>query len=90
MLQHRDIDIRLRPLYRFVLSNERDNVQYALRNRYENALVERFINKSPVPVVITSSDTVRLSDPDKVTDRIFSLPDGSGTEFLKRVPHGPG
>lgn len=85
MLQHRDIDIRLRPLYRFVLSNERDNVQYALRNRYENALVDRFINKSPVPVVITSSDTVRLSDPDKVTDRIFSLPDGSGTEFLKAL-----
>ncbi|MDD6254295.1 MAG: tetratricopeptide repeat protein [Bacteroidales bacterium] len=85
MLQHRDIDIRLRPLYRFVLSDTRDNVQYALKYRYENLLIDRFISNSAVPVAITSSDTVRVKNLDKTMSRIFSLPSGSGSEFLKAL-----
>ena len=42
LLQHRDIDIRLRPLYKFVLTGVKDNANYALSRRYENPLVERF------------------------------------------------
>ena len=54
LLQHRDVDIRLKPLYRFILSSERDDVTYALRNRYENALLDRFIADTPVPMRISN------------------------------------
>lgn len=57
LLQHRDIDIRLRPLYRFALKSEKDNV-YALQNRYEHSLVDRFIGDSPVPVTVSNSDSL--------------------------------
>ena len=48
LLQHRDIDIRLRPFYKFVLTGEKDNTSYALNRRYENPLVTRFGNSVPV------------------------------------------
>ena len=56
LLQHRDVDIRLKPLYKFTLSAERDNITYALRNRYENALLDKFINESPVPMRISNEE----------------------------------
>ena len=56
LLQHRDVDIRLKPLYRFSLSAERDNVNYALRNRYENVLLDRFMDESPVPMRISNQE----------------------------------
>ena len=56
LLQHRDIDIRLKPLYKFVLTATRENTSYALQHRYENALMDKFINDSPVPMAITNED----------------------------------
>ena len=85
MLQHRDIDVKLRPLYRFVLADNRDDVNYALKFRYENALLDRMLANSPVPVVITSSDTLRLKFPDRTADRIHSLGDNAEAEFLKAL-----
>ena len=58
LLQHRDIDVRLRPLYRFVLAERKADVQYALEHRYENPLVSKFISEAPVGMELTSSDTV--------------------------------
>ena len=43
MLQHRDVDINLKPLYRFVLTDQADNTNYALAHRYENRLLDRFL-----------------------------------------------
>ncbi len=84
MLQHRDVDIKLRPLYRFRLSDYRDNVQYALRNRYENALIDKFERESIVPVVISNSDTVKFSG--SGNDAVWSLPkDNAEGEFLKAL-----
>lgn len=57
LLQHRDIDIQLRPLYRFVLVKERENRSVALSKQYENALIDRFIDASPAPMSIRSSQT---------------------------------
>lgn len=57
LLQHRDIDIRLRPLYRFVLTGARNDVNYALERSYENPLVSRFETELPVGVEIRSSDS---------------------------------
>lgn len=58
LLQHRDIDIRLKPLYKFRLAAQRDNQMYALKNKYENPLMERFISDSHVPVIITNQDSI--------------------------------
>lgn len=86
MLQHRDVDIKLRPLYRFRLADERDNVQYALRNRYENLLIDKFERDAAVPVVITNSDTVKFSGSDKYMQTIYSIPAGDAAgEFLKAL-----
>ena len=56
LLQHRDIDVRLRPLYRFVLTGERDDVNYALSGRYENLLISKFESELPVAVSVLNSD----------------------------------
>lgn len=86
MLQHRDVDIKLRPLFRFVLSDKRDNVQYALKNRYENPLIDKFLNGMAVPVVITNSDTVRISGTDKFMQEIYSGGGEKGVaEFQKAL-----
>ena len=48
LLQHRDIDIRLRPLYRFVITGQKDYTRYALARAYENSLIDRFESLMPV------------------------------------------
>ncbi len=58
LLQHRDIDIRLRPLYRFRLTGRKDDVSYALSHRFEHVLIDKFARESQVPVVISNSDTL--------------------------------
>ena len=52
LLQNRDIDVRLRPLYKFVLTGEKDNVNYALSRGFENPLVARLEAQLPVGVKI--------------------------------------
>lgn len=84
MLQHRDVDIKLRPLYRYVLSDERNNVQYALKYRYENVLMYKFENEAVVPVVLTNADTVRFSGGEEWLARIYSVTGDDG-EFLKAL-----
>lgn len=58
LLQHRDIDIRLRPLYKFSLAGERENRSVALSRRYENALIDRFIEAAPTPVTLGNTESV--------------------------------
>ena len=62
LLQHRDIDIRLRPLYRFVLTGTRDDTSYALDRGYENALVARFERALPVGVAMRNDDMAVAAD----------------------------
>ncbi len=57
LLQHRDIDVRLRPLYKFSLAAEKENRSVALSRRYENALVDRFIDAAPVPVTLGNTES---------------------------------
>jgi len=56
LLQHRDIDIRLRPLYKFVLKEKQAVKEYALSRRYENPLVDRFEASLPVGLEMTNKD----------------------------------
>ena len=58
LLQHRDIDIRLKPLYKFRLAARRENASYALQSRFENPLLTRFIADSAVPVIISNTDSI--------------------------------
>ena len=48
LLQHRDIDIKLRPMYRFVLTGQKDDTMYALSHGYENPLIMRMKRSLPV------------------------------------------
>lgn len=57
LLQHRDVDIQLQPLYRFSLIAEKENRSVALSRSYENALIDRFIDASPVPMTISNKET---------------------------------
>jgi hypothetical protein len=61
LLQNRDINVRLRDLYKFSLSNSRDDVNYALNRGYENPLLMKFLSDMPVPVVVANSSQM-LSD----------------------------
>jgi tetratricopeptide (TPR) repeat protein len=61
LLQHRDIDIKLRPLYRFVLTGKKDDRMYALSNGYENPLILRMKRDVPVGVDVRN-DNVTLDD----------------------------
>ena len=61
LLQHRDIDIKLRPMYRFVLTGQKDDTMYALSQKYENPLIAHIMKKLPVGVEIRN-DNVTLSD----------------------------
>ena len=56
LLQHRDIDIKLRPLYRFVLTRVKDDTNYALARGYENSLIARFEKSLPVGVSVRNAD----------------------------------
>ena len=58
LLQHRDIDIRLRPLYRFRLAPEKENRNVALSRQYENALIDRFIDAAPTPITLGNTESV--------------------------------
>ena len=63
LLQHRDIDIRLRSLYKFVLTGNKDNTVYALDRGYENPLIARFENQLPVGVkILNVSEALSVSE----------------------------
>ena len=62
LLQNRDVNIRLKPLYKFSLSSKPENQILALSHRYENPLIDKFIADSPIPLVVSNSDS--LSAPD--------------------------
>ena len=63
LLQHRDIDIRLKALYKFKIAGNDEDGIVLLRRDYENPLVERFIASVPIPVTVTNEDlqAVRLN-----------------------------
>ena len=57
MLRHRDVDINLKPLYHFVLSERSDNTAYALEHRYENRLLDSFTATAPLPLTVSQEST---------------------------------
>ncbi len=70
LLQHRDIDIRLRPLYKFVLTGEKDNTNYALSRGYENPLVGKFEASLPAGTGISNSEEALTASELAAVERI--------------------
>ena len=54
LLQNRDIDVKLRPLYKFVITGYKDVTNYALSHGYENPLVARLEGLMPVGVGVVN------------------------------------
>ena len=86
LLQHRDIDIRLRPLYKFHLAAQREDRKLALSRRYENALIDHFIDAVPVPVVVSNSDSLATL---KLVRSLGSVLSGDGSAGAGTVKLSP-
>lgn len=56
LLQHRDVDIRLKPMYRFQITDDGALASNILDHRYENPLVDRFTHSSLLNVRIGNDD----------------------------------
>ena len=54
LLQHRDVDIRLKPLFKFNTA-EPEKVMMALERKYENDKVEKFVASVELPVELNAS-----------------------------------
>lgn len=54
LLQYRDVDIRLKPLYKFMVTPVRDELAVLSRS-YESQVLESFVSRIPVPVKLSSS-----------------------------------
>ena len=87
LLQHRDIDIRLRPLYKFVLAPLKDRTEYALQRKFEHPLIDRFEGDSPVDIAIGSNDTLWTPSARELYEgRIYGDTSGSAlNDFLKAL-----
>lgn len=92
LLQHRDIDIRLKPLYKFTLDPSRDEVNYALEKKYENRLIDRFISTLPVGVSVGNAEPAITSKQQEEMDRTLRS-DASGSArimFLRSMEESSG
>ncbi len=86
LLQHRDIDIRLRPLYKFVLAGSRDDTNYALSRGYENPLIGMFESSLSVGAEISNSEKA-LTDKERaaVEKAAYDGPASAETMFLRAL-----
>ncbi len=65
LLQHRDVDVKLRPLYKIAIAKAVAGM-VALQNKYENPVVDRFIATSATPVEISNASVEASASPDAV------------------------
>ena len=88
LLQYRDIDIRLRPLYRFVLTGNKDLTNYALSRNYENPLVRAFEEEIPVGVeIINDAHSPREGALDTLEAYAWTTDTPSAKENFLRALH---
>ena len=87
LLQHRDIDIKLRPLYRFVLTGAKDDTMYALSQKYENPLVYRFKKALPVGVDVRNDNVVTSENLAEIEAAAWATAAPSSEEYFMRALH---
>ena len=85
LLQHRDIDIRLKPLYKFRIAGTGDEIALALNRDFEHPLIERFLDAVPIPVTVTNEElqAVRLG---RSLSSILAGDSSSGPGQVKLTP----
>ena len=59
LLQHRDVDIRLKPLYKFRLAGKDEGANMALSRRFDNPLIDHFESSVPVGIIVSNSDSLK-------------------------------
>jgi len=57
ILQSRDVNIKLKKLYKFQLTRERPELNLAMSKRYKNVLLDRFLTETPSPVILSSDES---------------------------------
>lgn len=85
MLQHRDIDIRLRPMYRYVLAGEKVVDGEMLTRRYENPLLDRFAASSPADIEMANRESELSSAQLASLDAVIYAQQGGRSSFLRSV-----
>lgn len=86
MLQYRDVDVRLRPLYKFSLTGSRDDTSYALSRGYENPLLNRFLAELPLPVVLSSERPETKPDEKEIESVLYEgMEDSPRRAFLRAL-----
>lgn len=90
LLQHRDIDIKLRPMYRFAFDPDAKGVNYALERRYENRLVDKFRTSGKVALAVATADaSLTPAQASAVEAAVYGDASGSPqTDFMKALGEG--
>lgn len=88
LLQHRDIDVRLRRLYKFVLTGRKDSGKYALSREFENPLISRFEQDMPVGVGVSNAE-VRLEQKaqEEAESAAWASGEPSSRDYFLRALH---
>ena len=92
MLRHRDVDINLKPLYRFVIAGASGAGNNILEHRYENKLLDTFMASLEVPAEVTSG-TAAVPVSEDVRQKAVSgsfekgLQDMDAKQFSKALVH---
>jgi tetratricopeptide (TPR) repeat protein len=70
LLQYKDVDIRLKPLFKFRAASENE-VMMALENRFEDNKLESFVSSMPLPVRLTArQEDLTPDNQKKILDEI--------------------
>ncbi len=72
LLQHRDVDIRLKPLFKFNISPDNKRIM-ALEKIYENKQMDNFISSIPIPIELSSIKGNPEISPDLFKNKIESM-----------------
>ena len=89
MLRHRDVDINLKPLYRFVLAKDRDaGGSYMIEHRYENRLLDEYLASAHVPVAVSQEPPAEnLSAPASSDAFVKGMADVAGKQYTLALQH---
>ena len=74
LVQYRDVDIRLKPLFKFAAADRKETVNY-LNRRFDDDRLESFIAATPVGLVFSASKGGHMTDfrkPSEVMDKALA------------------
>ncbi len=82
LVQYRDVNIRLRPLYRVMASREKTEGNYMIDKMFENPLLERFQDDCRQNMKIANAaDSAEVTKEEMIRDQMMEVKDGK-TAFM--------